>query len=184
MTQTTLRAPTGSRAFRTTVAIVGGAALIALASRIQVPMWPVPATMQTFAVLLLALVLGRGLAVSAVTAWLAYGVFGVPVFASGGGIAYLMGPTAGYMAGFLIAAFVVGGLAQRAPIRGVLHAFALALLGSALILATGALWLAGFVGFEQAVAAGVVPFLLGDLLKSVLLALTVPAASRAIAARL
>lgn len=170
----TLAAPTAVRWLPTVLAILGGAALIALASRVQVPMWPVPATLQTMAVLALAIGLGRVVAVGAVLAWLTYGVVGVPVFASGAGLAYLTGPTAGYMAGFLLAAHVVGGLASgewrvRAPM-----VFALGVLGGALIYLPGVLWLSGFVGLEQAIRVGVLPFVPGDLLKAVLLAVALP----------
>lgn len=156
------------------LAVIGGAALIALASRVQVPMWPVPATLQTLAVLALAIGLGRKVAVGAVLAWLAYGAIGVPVFASGGGLAYLTGPTAGYMAGFLLAAHVVGGMATGGSRCRVLPVFGLGVLGGALIYLPGVLWLAGFVGLEQALRAGLLPFVPGDLIKAAVLACVLP----------
>jgi len=137
-------------------------------------MWPVPATLQTLAVLALAIGLGRRVAVGAVLAWLAYGVLGVPVFASGGGLAHLTGPTAGYMAGFLIAAHVVGGRAAGNARGSALRLFGLGVLGGALIYLPGVLWLSGFVGFEHALRVGVLPFVPGDLLKAAVLAAALP----------
>ena len=169
-------APAAPRALRATLAVLGGAALIALAARVQVPMWPVPMTMQTFAVILIAMAFGARMGVGAVAMYLAQGAAGLPVFAAGGGIAYLMGPTAGYLWGFVLVAAVVGWLADRGLTRHFAGALGLALLGSALIYLAGASWLATFVGAEAALTAGVLPFLPGDLVKSLLAAMLLPAA--------
>jgi len=169
-------APAVPRPVRAVLAVLAGSALIALATRIQVPMWPVPMTMQTFAVLLIAMAFGMRLGVAAVAAYLAQGAAGLPVFAAGGGVAYLAGPTAGYLWGFLLVAAVVGWLADRGLTRRFAGSLMLALLGSALVYAVGAAWLASFVGPETAFRAGILPFLPGDLAKSALLALILPAA--------
>ena len=161
---------------RAILVVLAGSAFIALSARIQVPMWPVPMTMQTFAVLLVALAFGARLAVVTVAAYLAQGVMGLPVFAGGGGLPYLVGPTAGYLYAFLAVALVVGHLGDRGWGRGVARAFAATLAGSVLIYAIGASWLAGYVGAEQAVALGVAPFVIGDLLKAALAALLLPVA--------
>jgi len=174
-------APAAPRALRAVLAVLGGAAVIALAARIQVPMWPVPMTMQTFAVILIAMAFGARMGVGAVAMYLAQGAAGLPVFAAGGGIAYLVGPTAGYLWGFLLVAAVVGWLADRGLTRHFAGALGLALLGSVLVYATGAGWLATFAGFEAALASGVLPFLPGDVVKSVLAALLLPAAWKLLA---
>lgn len=164
-------APTAARPLSTVLAVLGGAALIALSSRIQVPMWPVPMTMQTLAVLIVVMGMGARLGTASVASYLAAGAAGLPVFAAGGGLVYLTGPTAGYLLGFLLVAVVVGRLADRGLTRHPLGAFALALLGSALVYLAGATWLSGFIGIEAALRAGVLPFLPGDLVKSVVAAM-------------
>lgn len=177
----TTLAPTRARPLRAVLAVVGGAALITLATRIQVPMWPVPMTMQSFAVLLVAMTLGLRLGAGAVALYLVQGAAGLPVFAAGGGIAYLMGPTAGYLWGFLAAAVVAGALADRGMTRHMAGALLIAMIGMVLIHALGAAWLAGLVGWEKALLGGVYPFVLGDVIKSVLLALVLPSAWRILA---
>lgn len=169
------------RPLRAALTVLAGSALIVLATRIQLPMWPVPMTMQTFAVLLIAMALGMRMGVASVAAYLAQGAAGLPVFAAGGGVAYLVGPTAGYLWGFLLVAAVVGWLADRGLTRHHVGALMLALLGSTLVYVVGAGWLAGFVGAEAAFRAGVLPFLPGDLVKSMLLALVLPGAWKLLA---
>src|SRR5690606_18310766 len=152
----------------------------ALSSHIEVPMVPVPVTMQTLAVTLVGALYGWRLGTVTVLAWLAEAAAGLPVLAGGaGGIAYMMGPTAGYLAGFPVAAAAVGWLAEQGwNGRRPLLAFAAMLLGNALCLAIGAAWLASLVGLEKAIAAGVVPFVLGGVLKSALGAAMLRAATR------
>ena len=157
------------------MAVISGSLLIWLAARIEAPFWPVPMTMQTLAVLALAAVLGRRLGVAAVALYLVEGALGLPVFAGsperGIGLAYMAGPTGGYLAGFLLAAAVVGHLAGSA--RGPLRLFAVMLAGTALIYLPGVLWLSAFTGPKAAVMAGLVPFLPGDILKAAVAALAV-----------
>lgn len=145
-----------------------GSWAIALGARINVPMIPVPMTMQTFAVLLIAALGGRALGVQSVLAYLAQGAAGLPVFASGAGLAYMAGPTGGYLAGFLLAAWVTGSLADRGWNRGVLRPTSSVLAGHAAIFALGVAWLQGFTGWGAALASGVVPFLPGLALKTAL----------------
>lgn len=155
---------------------VAGSMFIAACARIQVPMWPVPITMLTFAVLFVSLVYGPRLALATVSLYLAQGIAGLPVFASGSGIAYLMGPTGGYLLACLPAALVVGMLAQRGWGSQAVQVFLAMLAGSAIFYLVGASWLAGFVGPEKAIAAGVIPFLIGDAVKAMLAAALLPAA--------
>jgi biotin transport system substrate-specific component len=157
--------------------ITAGAALTAIAAQIQIPMFPVPMTLQTFAVLLVAAALGAGRASLSMGLYLALGAAGLPVFASAKTLTGVL-PTAGYLVGFVAAAAVVGFLASRGfskdPIR-VAFSFA---LGSVIIYAFGVtgLMLSLGLSFEQALAAGVLPFLIGDIVKAVLAAAALPLA--------
>lgn len=150
------------------VAVLLGTFVLAIASQISVPMLPVPMTMQTLAVILIGGLYGWRLGALTVVAWLGEAALGLPVLANGnGGIAPFMGPTAGYLVSFPLVAALVGWLAERGW-NGSRPAFAFAsmLAGHALCLALGGLWLAALIGAEKAMLAGVVPFLLGSLVKS------------------
>lgn len=160
-------------------AVLFGTLVLAISSRISVPMVPVPMTMQTLAVTLIGALYGWRLGTLTVIAWLSEAALGLPVLANGGGLAYFMGPTAGYLFAFPFAAALTGWLAQRGwHGERPLLAFLAMLAGNALCLALGAFWLAALVGVEKAVLAGVVPFLLGGLVKSGLGAAILMAVSR------
>lgn len=163
---------------RTVLLAIAGSILIALSARIQVPMWPVPMTMQTFAVLIIGLTGGARIGAAAVAAYLLEGAFGLPVFASGAGLAYFAGPTGGYLIGFLVAAALVGWLAERGWARGPLPAFAAMLIGTAVIFLLGVGWLATLIGVDKAIAGGLVPFIPGGIVKAALGALLVMGAAR------
>ncbi len=159
--------------------VMGGSLLLWLSAKVQVPFWPVPMTLQTLAILGLAAVLGSRLGTAAVLAYIAQGAAGLPVFAGtpekGIGLAYMMGPTGGYILGFVLAAFAVGWLAERGWARHPLTLFIAALLGVALIHAPGLLWLAQFTGWSKVLALGFWPFIGGDVLKAAIVALAIPA---------
>ena len=142
-----------------------GILLLTLASKVQVPFWPVPMTLQTLAVLMIGVTAGARLAGATVLAWLALGAMGLPVFATGAGLAYMAGPTGGYLAGFLAAAVAVGHLADKGHGRSVLSAVAMLLLGVAIIYVLGLAWLAGLIGAEKAIAGGLMPFIPAEVLK-------------------
>jgi biotin transport system substrate-specific component len=114
---------------------VAGSILLAISAKISIPFYPVPLTMQTFMVIGLGLALGPRLGMAAVALYLAQGAAGLPVFAGtpekGIGLAYMMGPTGGYLLGYLIAAFVAGHLAERGMDRSPVSAFGAALLAGA-----------------------------------------------------
>jgi biotin transport system substrate-specific component len=155
-------------AFVRVAAVLLGTLILAIASQISVPMLPVPMTMQTLAVILIGALYGWRLSAVTVVAWLGEAALGLPVLANGtGGLAPFMGSTAGYLASFPLVAALVGWLAERGW-NGSRPAFAFAamLLGHALCLALGGLWLATLIGAQKAMLAGVVPFLLGSLVKS------------------
>lgn len=162
------------RLLRSVLIVLSGTVFIALSARIQVPMWPVPMTMQTLAVLLVGMAFGARLAGATLLAYLAQGALGLPVFASGGGLVFLTGPTAGYLFGFLAAGVLVGWLADRGWTNGYVRSFAAACLGGALIHAFGVAWLSMFIGAQNAISAGLMPFIAGDVLKSGLIALIAP----------
>jgi len=148
--------------------VLVGSLLLALLARVQVPLpfSPVPVTGQTLGVLWLAAWWGPRLGVATVLAYLAEGFVGLPVFAHGGGPAALFGPTGGYLFGFVAMAWVAGTLVERWQARGglaILLAFGLAELA---LYALGVPWLALYVGWSRAWAAGFWPFLLGDGLKA------------------
>ncbi|WP_421695723.1 biotin transporter BioY [Aestuariivirga sp.] len=146
--------------------VVGlGVALLTLASKVQVPFWPVPMTLQALAVLMIGATAGMRLGGSTVLAWLGLGALGAPVFATGAGLAYMAGPTGGYLAGFLLAAVLVGYLADRGYGRTVLSALAILLVGEVAIYALGLGWLGMLIGAEKAVAGGLMPFIPAEILK-------------------
>jgi biotin transport system substrate-specific component len=158
--------------------ILGGSLLIALAAQLRValPFSPVPITGQTFAVLLLGALYGSKRGPATVATYLALGVMGLPVFAGGAsGAARLIGPTAGYLGGFLVAAFVVGLLSERGWDRKPWTTAVSMIIGSAVIFVTGVLWLSRFVGWPAVLSTGVIPFLPGDALKIALATLLLPA---------
>lgn len=146
--------------------VVGlGVALLTLASRVQVPFWPVPMTLQTLAVLMVGATAGARLGVTTVLAWLALGAVGVPVFATGAGFAYMAGPTGGYLLGFLLAVLCVGQVADKGEGRTLGSAFLLLALGDIVIFAAGIAWLSLLLGPAKAVSAGLVPFIPAEILK-------------------
>jgi biotin transport system substrate-specific component len=146
--------------------VVGlGVALLTLASRVQVPFWPVPMTLQVLAVLMIGATAGARLGGATVLAWLGLGALGAPVFATGAGLAYMAGPTGGYLAGFLAAAVVVGYLADKGHGRTVVSAFLMLLAGVAVIYVAGLGWLANLFGAEKAITVGFMPFIPAEVLK-------------------
>ncbi len=156
-----------------------GSLLIAVGAKLTVPLLPVPVTFQGFAVVFVAALLGRRRGTLAALTYLAEGAVGLPVFALPvAGPAYFFGPTAGYLLAFPIAAWVVGALTERGWDRRFVAAICALAIGQALILAGGFLWLSKSVGVSAAFATGVAPFLIGDLLKSALAALALPAGWR------
>jgi biotin transport system substrate-specific component len=162
------------------VLVLAGSALIALAAQVRFPLpfSPVPVTGQTFAVLLVAATLGR-LGLASVIAYLIEGAIGLPVFAGGAfGLAYMTGPTGGYLLGFALAAAVVGSAVERGWDRHLPTALAAMFLGEIAMYACGLAWLARFPLPVPLLDAGLIPFIPGDLAKMVLAALALPGAWR------
>lgn len=136
--------------------------------RIPLPFTPVPITLQTFFVLLSGAVLGRKLGILSQAGYVTLGMFGLPIFAgAAGGALYILGPTGGYLVGFIVAAYVVGRiirLKEKASFTWIVLAM---LAGSLIIYIFGVTRLAFFlnVGFQKALALGMLPFIPGDIIK-------------------
>jgi biotin transport system substrate-specific component len=159
--------------------ITGGSLLVAALAqvRIALPFTPVPITGQTFGVLLVGAALGARRGAAALGLYLLQGIVGLPVFAAGAsGLAYLTGPTGGYLVGFVFAAFLVGLLAARGLDRRVPGALLAFLAGEVVIYLFGVAWLSVHLGIPHAITAGLLPFLLGDALKLAAAGLVLPAA--------
>ena len=158
--------------------ILGGILLIALSAQLRIilPFSPVPITGQTFTILLIGTLYGSKRGLATVMTYLALGAMGLPVFAGGAfGIARLVGPTAGYLVGFLAAAFVVGLLSERGWDRKPWTTAASMIIGNGIIYMTGVLWLSRFVGWQAVLSTGFLPFLAGDALKIALATILLPA---------
>jgi biotin transport system substrate-specific component len=163
---------------REVLLILTGSLLIAAAAQIKIPLpfSPVPITGQTFAVLLLAALYGSKRGLATVITYLALGVAGMPIFAGAvSGIAPLIGPTGGYLVGFLAAAYLVGLLSERGWDRKPWSTAVSMVIGNAIIYALGVLWLAYYVGWGNVLSTGVLPFLPGDIIKIGLATILLPA---------
>jgi biotin transport system substrate-specific component len=162
---------------RDIVLVVGASLLTGLAAQAEVrlPWTPVPVTLQTFVVFLLSAALGRRRAVAAMLLYLFEGSMGLPFFSGGAaGVAHLLGPTGGYLLGFVVAAALIGTLAERGWDRSPWRSWLAMALGSAAMFACGLAQLATFLPNDQVVAAGLTPFLPGSILKVTAAAILLP----------
>ena len=145
--------------------ITTGALFVAALAQVKIPLpfTPVPLTGQTFAVLLVGATLGSKRGVASLALYTLMGAVGLPFFAGGAsGLAYLSGPTLGYLIGFVVAAYAVGTVAERGLERSVRTSLVPFLIGTLVIYIFGAGWLAILFGIEKALTLGVLPFLVGD----------------------
>jgi biotin transport system substrate-specific component len=153
------------------MAVLGASLVIALFAPVAIPLpfTPVPISLQPHVVLFFGALLGSRRGMLAVIAYLLQGAAGLPVFACGlGGLPILLGPTGGYLLGYAAAAYFTGLIIEKRGelrISSLLGAFA---MGNGVIYLCGAIWLSRFVGLEKAILMGVVPFIAGDFLKSLL----------------
>lgn len=157
------------------MAMILGTGVVALLAQVsfRLPFTPVPVTGQTLGVLLVGAGLGRRLGALTLSLYLGEGALGLPVFA-GGSAGWPLGPTGGYLIGFIVMAYVVGTLAERGWLRTLWRAIA-AMLGGEIVLYGMALpWLSQYVGVKQVVPLGLMPFIPGDLLKAVVAASILP----------
>ena len=167
--------------WRSVILVALGTALLTLSAKVYLPLPYVPMTLQTLAVLVIGAAYGARLGAATVLTYLAAGAIGLPVFAGPvGGLAPLFGPTAGYLFGFVAAAFVTGWFSERGWDRSVLRLFVAMAFGHLLILAAGFGWLAFGMkfGVEKAWLVGIVPFIAGSLVKNALGAALLPAIRR------
>ena len=151
-----------------------GTFLLAISSKVQVPFWPVPMTMQTFVIFLIGMTYGVRLSFATVALYLFEGAAGLPVFASGGGIAYLIGPTAGYLYGMLFASVAISYLANLGFSKTYFKATLSLLIGSIMIFLIGIIYLGLIIGYEKAIVAGLLPFIPSELFKIALAVSLIP----------
>ncbi len=169
----------GTGILRDMLLMAGGTFLIALCARLEIPAYPVPVTGQTFGIFLIAALLGSRRGVMSVMSYLSLGAMGLPVFAGcSTGLTAFAGPTAGYIVGFVFAAFTVGSLCERGWDRSVSTTILAMLAGSAAIYVPGAVWLSRFVGWDRVINVGVLPFIIGDIAKIAAAAILFPSAWR------
>jgi len=157
-----------------------GVLVLAVAAKIKVPMWPVPITMGTFAVLIIGAAYGARLGLVTILAYMLVGAIGFDVFAGSSaeaaGLTYMMGGTGGYLVGYVLATLALGALAQRGWDRSVVWMALAMLIGTVLIYVPGLAWLGQLYGWDKPILAwGLTPFLIGDVLKLALAALVLPA---------
>ena len=148
--------------------------LLILSAKIKVDLYPVPMTLQPLAVLMIAMLCGRNISVAAVSLYLFQGMVGIPVFAYGGGLPYLLGPTGGFLFGFLFASMIIGELADRGWGKQYFKSVFAMLTGLMVIYAFGIIQLSILKGFDFAIINGLKPFIVGDLYKLILAALALP----------
>ncbi|MGB3389012.1 MAG: biotin transporter BioY [Pseudaminobacter sp.] len=158
---------------------VAGSLLLAVSARMKVVLGPVDMSLQTLVVFLIAIAYGRKLAVATVLLYLAQGAMGFPVFQStpekGIGLAYMLGSTGGYLAGFVVMAAIVGWAADRGWDRNPVKLFGAVLTAEVVMMAMGFAWLATLIGVEKSWQFGVVPFIVPDLIKVALASTLAPA---------
>jgi biotin transport system substrate-specific component len=167
-----VRGDAAATAVRGAILALLGTALLIVSAKIQVPFWPVPMTLQSMVVLLIGAAYGWRLGAATLMLYLAEGAIGLPVFAGtperGIGLAYMMGPTGGFLIGFALAAAATGYLAERGWDRSLPRVVALMILGHIVLFLPGLAWLAAIMGWEQAWAVGVAPFVAGTVVKTAL----------------
>jgi biotin transport system substrate-specific component len=149
--------------------VAGFSLVIALCAQVAIPLpfTPVPVTLQTLAVLMAGCLLGSRRGALAVIAYLGEGFAGLPVFSGGtAGISHLLGPTGGYLLGFVAAAFIAGLLAERGAALSRLGTLVMLIVGNVVLYVPGVVWLGVYTGMDRAVSLGFLPFVVGDLLKT------------------
>ncbi|MDC6448368.1 biotin transporter BioY [Alphaproteobacteria bacterium] len=162
------------------VLILFGTLLLTISAKVQVPFWPVPMTMQTFVVFLIGSTYGVRLSFLTLLAYLFEGAIGLPVFATGGGIVYLTGPTAGYLYGMTIAVALISFFANNGSSDSYIKSFISIILGSIVIFTFGVLYLGSIIGYSKALQLGLLPFIPSELFKIVLAVLLIPTLNKII----
>ena len=160
------------------ILIFFGTLLLAVSSKVQVPFWPVPMTMQTFIVFILGMAYGWKLALITLIAYLIEGALGFPVFAKGGGLLYLTGPTAGYLYGMTLAAAVIGYFAENGYNKSYLKSLISLTLGTFIIFLFGVSYLGNIIGYDKALNAGLYPFIPSEFFKIGLAVILIPSITK------
>jgi biotin transport system substrate-specific component len=146
---------------------IGGVLLLFATSQVEIPMKPVPITLQTVGVMLIGLTYPVRLAVLSHLTWLGLAAIGLPVLSGfAGGVHHLIGNTAGYMVGFVVAVYIMATLKEKYHLKSFTSDALLCLLGTTVIFILGILWLAHLIGFNNAIMYGLIPFILPGLLKA------------------
>ena len=158
--------------------IIFGTLILTISAKIQVPFWPVPMTMQTFVVFLIGAAYGWQLAGLTLFAYLVEGALGLPVFAKGGGLAYLIGPTAGYLYGMFLAAITIGFLSQKGFADSYLLCLFSIIIGSIIIFVLGVGYLGSIIGYDKAILVGLTPFIPSEIFKIALAVALIPSISK------
>jgi len=159
-----------------TLITIVGSILISISAKIKIPFYPVPMTMQTFAILLIGITFGYKVGLATVTLYLLEGIVGLPVFASspekGIGITYFIGPTMGYLIGFLAAVYFAGFFKYD---KGIINTFLKLIFSVSFIYILGLIWLGILIGWDKPIfKLGAEPFLLAELFKILLLLFLMP----------
>ena len=161
------------------ILVAAGAALTAVAAQVAVPLYPVPITGQTLAVLLVGATLGAARGAISLAFYAVLGIVGLPVFSDQtSGLDVILGPTGGYIVGFIVSAALVGWLSERAWERRILKALATFSAGTLVVFAVGLPWLAVALGLDlwQTLVGGLFPFLIGGAIKALIAAGLLPLA--------
>jgi len=153
------------------VLIILGTLFLTVSSKISIPLYIVPFTMQTFAVLLIGGMYGSKLGVITILTYLLEGALGLPVFALGGGIAYFTGPTAGYLFGFIVASYITGLASELGQDRVIIKSLIWFAIAHISIFVFGVAWLTYLFGFTKALHVGLYPFIAGMIIKFTLASL-------------
>ncbi|MGE0253832.1 MAG: biotin transporter BioY [Alphaproteobacteria bacterium] len=165
---------------RLVVLALAGTALLVLSAKIKVPFWPVPMTMQTFAVLVIGMAYGWRLGAATVVLYLLEGAVGLPVFTGtperGIGVMYMYGPTGGFLLGFVVGAAISGWLAEQGWDRSVVRTLGAMLAGEVAMFVLGLAWLAHLFGASKAIEFGLAPFVWAEIFKIALAAAVMPGA--------
>ena len=159
-----------------TLITIVGTILITISAKVKIPFYPVPMTMQTFVILLIGITLGYRIGLATVALYLFEGIIGLPVFASspekGIGVAYFIGPTMGYLIGFLVAVYFAGSFKYN---KGLINTFLKLLFSVSFIYIFGLIWLGTLIGWDKPIfKLGAEPFLLAELFKILLLLFLIP----------
>ena len=148
--------------------------ILVLSAKIKVDLYPVPMTLQPLAILMIAMLCGRNISVATVSLYLFQCMIGLPVFAYGGGLPYLMGPTGGFLFGFLIASLIVGELADMGWGKVLFKSVFAMMLGMSTIYLFVIIQLSMINGFQFAIIKGMQPFIIGDFYKLILASILLP----------